>query len=142
MPRSSRRSASHGPFVSRTRPVRTSVPVTTTPARALTRRASGRAGASAGCAGGSRSRPGAGRPAPLAPAGRARERRELRLVARIVADPVLLDEHVRVDAEELRVRAQEALDERGSGQHAEVLVLESTKVFGTDLGLGLDVCDV
>src|SRR3954465_8741471 len=35
-PSSSRRSDSHGPFRSRTRPVRTSVPVTTMPARALT----------------------------------------------------------------------------------------------------------
>jgi hypothetical protein len=35
-PSSSRRSDSHGPFRSRTRPVSTSVPVTTIPARALT----------------------------------------------------------------------------------------------------------
>ena len=40
-PSSSRRSDSHGPLRSLTRPVSTSVPVTTMPARALTRRVSG-----------------------------------------------------------------------------------------------------
>jgi hypothetical protein len=49
---------------------------------------------------------------------------------------------VRVEAEQLRVGAQEGLDERRAGQHRELLVLERPQVLGADLRLALDIGDV
>src|SRR5262249_14102057 len=61
--------------------------------------------------------------------------RPLRDEARVV----LVDVELPVEAEELRVRAQEALDVRLRRQHRELLVLERANVLRTDLRRELDL---
>src|SRR5688500_3577245 len=60
----------------------------------------------------------------------------------VVAQLVLLDEQLPVDPQVLRVRAQEALDESGAGQHLPLLVLDRAQVLRTDLRRRLDLGDV
>jgi hypothetical protein len=70
-----------------------------------------------------------------APAGPER----LLFLASDVARVVLVDVELPVEAEELGVRVEEALDVGLRGQHLELLLLERAKVFRTDLGRPLDV---
>src|SRR5262249_7347358 len=71
-----------------------------------------------------------------------RDRLQIDLRQPLVAQLVLLDERSRVKPERVGVRAQEALDERRSGQQVPFLVLEGAQVLGADLRLGLDLRDV
>ena len=56
-----------------------------------------------------------------------------------VAGVVLVHVELAVEAEELRVGPQEALDVRPRRKHLEVLVLERTDVLGADLRRELDL---
>src|SRR6185437_16094350 len=60
----------------------------------------------------------------------------------LVVEAVLLDERLAVEAQRLRVGAQEALDERRARQEAPLLILERPQVLGADLRLRLDLRDV
>jgi hypothetical protein len=80
---------------------------------------------------------------PLTIARRRRDDRlQLELAEALVAQLVLLDEKLAVEAERVGIGAQERLDVSRAREEVPFLVLERAQVLGTDLRLGLDVRDV
>ena len=69
-------------------------------------------------------------------------RKGLDLVAGLVVGAVLLHENVRVEAHQLRIGAQEGLDEGGPGERSPFLVLERPQILRANLRPCLDIRDV